>query len=85
MVEVKPGRRPLLSRDRGAQLIERVSRQVRGLAGEERAEGGGMMALKGARTRTSRTAAFIAALLTFGYIIGVAIAHDPAGWITLVR
>jgi uncharacterized membrane protein SirB2 len=45
----------------------------------------GMMALKGARTRTSRTAAFIAALLTFGYIIGVAIAHDPACWIALVR
>jgi uncharacterized membrane protein SirB2 len=45
----------------------------------------GMMALKGARTRIGRTAAFIVALLTFGYIVGVAIAHDPAGWIALAR
>ena len=45
----------------------------------------GIMALRVARTRTGRTVAFIAALLTFGYIVGVAIAHDPAGWIALVR
>jgi uncharacterized membrane protein SirB2 len=45
----------------------------------------GTMALKRARTRTGRTAAFVAALLTFGYIVGVAIAHDPAGWIALLR
>ena len=45
----------------------------------------GMMALKGARTRAGRVAAFIAALLTFGYIVGVAITHDPAGWISLAR
>jgi len=27
----------------------------------------------------------VAALLTFGYIFGVAMAHDPAGWIALAR
>lgn len=45
----------------------------------------GSIALKRARTRAGRTAAFVAALLTFGYIVGVAIAHDPAGWIALLR
>ena len=45
----------------------------------------GPIALKRARTRGGRTAALVAALLTFGYIIGVAIAHDPAGWIALLR
>ena len=45
----------------------------------------GTIALKRARTRTGRAAAYVAALLTFGYIVGVAIAHDPAGWIALLR
>jgi uncharacterized membrane protein SirB2 len=45
----------------------------------------GTIALKRARSRTGRAAACIAALLTFGYIVGVAIAHDPAGWIALLR
>ncbi len=45
----------------------------------------GTIALNRARTRAGRTAAFAAALLTFGYIVGVAIAHDPAGWIVLLR
>lgn len=45
----------------------------------------GTVALKRARTRTARVAAYVAALLTFGYIVGVAIAHDPAGWIALLR
>jgi uncharacterized membrane protein SirB2 len=44
----------------------------------------GTVALRHARTRAGRTAAFIAALLTFGYIVGVALAHDPAGWIALL-
>jgi uncharacterized membrane protein SirB2 len=45
----------------------------------------GTIALSRARTRTGRAAAYVAALLTFGYIVGVAIAHDPAGWIALLR
>lgn len=45
----------------------------------------GIVALKRARTRADRSAAFIAALLTFAYIVGVALAHDPAGWLALLR
>ncbi len=45
----------------------------------------GIVALKRARTRAGRGAAFIAALLTFAYIVGVALAHDPAGWLALLR
>ena len=45
----------------------------------------GTIALKRARTRSGRTAACVAALATFGYMVGVAIAHDPAGWIALLR
>jgi len=44
----------------------------------------GSMALKRARTRAGQTAAFLAALATFGWIIGVAVAHDPAGWLALL-
>jgi uncharacterized membrane protein SirB2 len=45
----------------------------------------GVVALKRARTRGGRSAAFVAALLTFAYIVGVALAHDPAGWFALLR
>lgn len=45
----------------------------------------GSLALKRARTRAARVSAFAAAILTFGYIVGVALAHDPAGWIALLR
>lgn len=45
----------------------------------------GTMALRRARTRAGRVAAYVAALLTFACIVGVAIAHDPAGWIALLR
>jgi len=45
----------------------------------------GVIALQRARTRAGRAAALAAALLTLGYIVGVAIAHDPAGWIALLR
>ena len=45
----------------------------------------GTIALRRARTRSGRIAAFVAALLTFGYIVGVALAHDPAGWIALLH
>ena len=45
----------------------------------------GIAALRGARTRAGRSAALVAALLTFGYIVGVALAHDPLGWLALLR
>jgi uncharacterized membrane protein SirB2 len=45
----------------------------------------GTIALKRVRTRLGRSAAFLAAILTFAYIVGVAIAHNPAGWLLLIR
>ncbi len=45
----------------------------------------GIVALKRARTRAGRSAAFVAALFTFFYIVGVALAHDPSGWLALLR
>lgn len=39
----------------------------------------GSLALKRARSPAGRTLAFIAALLCFGYIVSVALAHDPLG------
>jgi uncharacterized membrane protein SirB2 len=45
----------------------------------------GMVALKRARTRFASVAALIAALLTYGLIIGVAITHRPSGWFSLVH
>ena len=42
--------------------------------------GFGTVALKRGRTPTIRIAAFVAALVTFALIVGVAIAHQPAGW-----
>jgi uncharacterized membrane protein SirB2 len=45
----------------------------------------GIIALKRARTRFGRSAAFLAAILTFIYMVGVARAHDPAGWFVLLR
>jgi uncharacterized membrane protein SirB2 len=40
----------------------------------------GILALKRAPTRTLRLASFAAALACFAYIVGVAVAHDPASW-----
>ncbi len=37
----------------------------------------GTIALKRGRTRSLRIAAWLAALLVFGYIVSVAVAHDP--------
>jgi uncharacterized membrane protein SirB2 len=45
----------------------------------------GTFALKSACTLPGRAIAFLCALLTFAYIIGVAITHQPAGWLTLIR
>lgn len=44
----------------------------------------GAMALKPRLSRVSRTAAFVAALGTFGYIVSVAITKQPGGFFTLV-
>jgi len=45
----------------------------------------GSMALKCGRTRRSRGIFFVAALLVYGYMISIAIAHHPLGifWILL--
>jgi len=40
----------------------------------------GSIALKRGRTSTIRITAFLAALLIYGFIISVALAHNPAGW-----
>jgi len=43
----------------------------------------GVLTLRVARTPSGRAAALISALLTFGVIVGVAVAHRPAGWLLL--
>jgi len=45
----------------------------------------GTLALKRARTTASRVLALFAAVLTFVAIIGVAVTHQPAGWLTFLR
>ncbi|HET7837903.1 MAG TPA: SirB2 family protein [Steroidobacteraceae bacterium] len=45
----------------------------------------GVIALKRARTPAGRLAAYLAALLTFVMIVGVAVEHEPAGWLRLLR
>ena len=45
----------------------------------------GILALRGAPTRAGRSAAFAGALLTFAYIVGVALRHDPLGWLAPAR
>lgn len=45
----------------------------------------GTIALKRARTRSGRSVAFLAALLVFASIIGVAVTHQPAGWLLFLR
>jgi uncharacterized membrane protein SirB2 len=44
----------------------------------------GVVALRAGRTRAVRAAAFVAALLTFGWIVSVAITKDPRGFIVWV-
>jgi uncharacterized membrane protein SirB2 len=41
----------------------------------------GMMALKRGRTKTQRATYFVAALVAFAYIVSVALARDPAGFV----
>lgn len=45
----------------------------------------GIIALRRARTRLGSGLALLAALLTFGCMIGVAITHHPAGWLILLQ
>jgi uncharacterized membrane protein SirB2 len=45
----------------------------------------GNITLKRAHTRFGRTAALLGSLVTFVAIIGVAIAHHPAGWLHLIN
>jgi len=45
----------------------------------------GSLALKRARSSRARTAAFVAALLVYVTIIGIARAHHPLGWVALLR
>jgi uncharacterized membrane protein SirB2 len=45
----------------------------------------GTIVLKRARTPVGRSAALLGALATFAYIIGVAVTHQPLGWLLLMR
>ena len=45
----------------------------------------GVLALRRARTRSGRTLAFVAALAIYGAIIGVALTHRPAFWLSLMH
>jgi uncharacterized membrane protein SirB2 len=45
----------------------------------------GTLALKRARSRMTRAMALVAALLVFGFIVGVAMTHHPAGWLLYLR
>jgi uncharacterized membrane protein SirB2 len=44
----------------------------------------GMVALRFGRTKAIRATAWVAALLTFGYIVSVALAKDPRGFLALL-
>jgi uncharacterized membrane protein SirB2 len=45
----------------------------------------GTITLKRAHTRLGRVAALLGSLVTFVAIIGVALAHHPAGWLRLIN
>ncbi|GGP27830.1 SirB2 family protein [Silvimonas amylolytica] len=45
----------------------------------------GMIALKRGRTRKTRAIAFVAALLVFAWIIGVAITRNPLSFLMLIQ
>ena len=45
----------------------------------------GTVTLKRAHTRRGRVAALLGSVVTFVAIIGVAIAHHPAGWLHLIH
>jgi uncharacterized membrane protein SirB2 len=45
----------------------------------------GVYALRRAQRRSARIAAYCGALMTYAFIIGVAIAHHSAGWFIYIR
>jgi|ERR1035437_3336397 uncharacterized membrane protein SirB2 len=45
----------------------------------------GLFALKRAHRRSARITAYIGALVTYAFIIGVAVTHHPTGWFTFIR
>ena len=45
----------------------------------------GTIALRRGRTKRQRTVAWIAALVTFGYIVSVALTRDPLGFLALLH
>jgi uncharacterized membrane protein SirB2 len=45
----------------------------------------GMIALRRGRTKRQRTVAWIAALVTFGYIVSVALTRDALGFLALLH
>lgn len=45
----------------------------------------GMLALKRARTAATRIMAYLAALLVFGLIVGIAMTHQAAGWLVYLK
>ena len=45
----------------------------------------GSFALKRASTQRGRAACFVAALLVYAWMIGIALAHHPLGWLWLWR
>ncbi len=45
----------------------------------------GVLAMRPKRTRPVRAVFYLAALLTFGFIYGIARMHQPAGWLLLLR
>jgi uncharacterized membrane protein SirB2 len=45
----------------------------------------GLMTLRRARTPWGQRAAFAAALLTFVFIVGIAVTHQPLGWLSWLR
>jgi uncharacterized membrane protein SirB2 len=44
----------------------------------------GVFALRRGRTRGVRAVCYFAALLVYAFIVGVALAHDPRGWLLRV-
>jgi uncharacterized membrane protein SirB2 len=45
----------------------------------------GAFALRRARTRRMRAICYVAALATFASIVGVALTHNPLGWLAMIH
>jgi uncharacterized membrane protein SirB2 len=45
----------------------------------------GVFALRRGRTRRIRAVCYVAALAVFGSIVGVALTHNPHGWLEIIR